>query len=816
MSPFFLTYKTKPPAELVERVWTYSFRAAYWSLRHDVDGLALLDKLRTVGTQNQPAQEVNRFVSPLLDREIIDRGAVVMSVAAQALRPGLDALAAEYGVAIDEAPPPEALIDQSVGALGELEGSLRTLAEGVPAGLQAAAVAPGRPLPYPRIITVAHLDDWPLTSLLEELIEVDPETRNMVTWIYDGYLQAEPAIFEAIPEPELDVDYHGILACLGYLSRFQGAAPFKWMSRTDKHKGAQGCHPSASREAIEDFCANEGFAVLSAEDVLRTARAWRAYNQRRLESVPRGSDDPWSTYWFVRRSPLDGAGEIIRSHQGDDISEAQLIAQLATRRRHRTEGNWLLHLAVTVGNSADVRDALREEGFTRGDLARCNAMLDAEFAIIRGVSPQLDDLPCAPWPVCGPEADPRRAALEEVLFEDFPVEIGSFLLDIELVRWPQCTAIVCIRRRTNSRVHLYDQGEYRLLTSAEVDGSDIRATLRARFARLRETPEDDLARLFEHHHGTLLDRPQPISESLAAVVENYTSPPDEGAYFRISKPMVDAEGKLRAQLDYIFRPAAGEAQVRYEGSVVLLDRISNASAELLTLKLKDPDFRRGLTEHLDGTVLQLPESRPNNRPPRRNSAREVPGSNFERFNATWASLANQSPVPKETREKYVGVLPQGIFDFWDAYGLCSIADGLLWAVDPMTYDDVVRRWVPADEYAPVAAFRTSFGSLIFWNAKLGGFEFLNVPRGEVRALVSRVDLLVNRYFTDPTILERDYLQRMHQQALERLGPIGRDECYAFEPALALGGDMSADNLTIAKVLPHLDLLAQVTDVLDLD
>ncbi|MGM0557028.1 MAG: hypothetical protein ACQEVA_11665 [Myxococcota bacterium] len=607
MSLFSLKYETKPPPELVERVWTYSFRVAYWSLRHDVDGLELLDELRS-SAKKTPAHEVNRFVSPLLDRETTARGAAVMSVAAQALRPGLDELASEYGVVIEEASAPEVLIDQSVESLGEIQSSLCALAEGVPAGLEAQAIAPGRPLPYPRIITVARLDDWPLTPLLEELIEIDSETRDMVTWIYDGYLQAEPNIYEAIPEPELDVDYHGILACLGFLGRFQGAAPFNWLSRTDKHKGAHGCHPTASREAIEDYCADEGFAVLSAEDVLRTARTWEALSQRRLEAepIPLG-DGVWSTYLSERRSPLDRAGEIIRSRQTDDLSEAQLIAQLATGRRHRTEGNWLLNLAVAVGNSADVRDGLREEGFTRGDLARCNAMLEDEFAIIGGVSPRLDNLRCARWRVPGPEEDQKRTAIEEVLFEDFPVEIGSFLLDIDLVYWPQCTAVVCIRRRTDGRVHYYDQGEYRLLTSAELDSSEIRAALHGRFDRLRKTDDEDLARLFCHHHGTLLDRPQPLSEPLEAAVEDHTSPPDEEAYFRISKPMVDAEGKLRAQLDYVCRPA-GEALICYEGSVVLLDRISNASPELLTLKLKDRDFRLGLTEQLDGTVLEWPES----------------------------------------------------------------------------------------------------------------------------------------------------------------------------------------------------------------
>ncbi|MHC8440384.1 T6SS immunity protein Tdi1 domain-containing protein, partial [Bacteroides hominis] len=51
--------------------------------------------------------------------------------------------------------------------------------------------------------------------------------------------------------------------------------------------------------------------------------------------------------------------------------------------------------------------------------------------------------------------------------------------------------------------------------------------------------------------------------------------------------------------------------------------------------------------------------------------------------------------------------------------------------------------------------------------------------------------------------------------VERLGLPAKDECYGYVPALALGGSKSLDNIQVVKMLPYIDMIAQMIGAFDM-
>jgi len=189
---------------------------------------------------------------------------------------------------------------------------------------------------------------------------------------------------------------------------------------------------------------------------------------------------------------------------------------------------------------------------------------------------------------------------------------------------------------------------------------------------------------------------------------------------------------------------------------------------------------------------------------------------FETFSKTWGEPQNKVEVPDKIVAKFTGKLPNHLLEFWNIYGLSSFGNSFLWTINPDEYGEVINGWLDISDYNPVVFMRNSFGGLFFWDKKLEIVQFLNIVRGEVRVIISDIPLLINRYLSDEKFLNNDLLFEYHIYAYDKLGSINEDECYAFEPAIALGGNMDTKNIKIRKMKPHLDILSQITEVVDLD
>jgi hypothetical protein len=164
-------------------------------------------------------------------------------------------------------------------------------------------------------------------------------------------------------------------------------------------------------------------------------------------------------------------------------------------------------------------------------------------------------------------------------------------------------------------------------------------------------------------------------------------------------------------------------------------------------------------------------------------------------------------VPQEMQDKYAGIVPASIMDIWQTAGFCSLGKGFVSMVNPDELKMVVER------------LGTNFdGAVPFLKTGIGGIFFLLHEENYFFSPVTMIaisydkgpfETIMNYALTDQQTLDKLFFRDLYFNALPRLGQAGVDECFAFAPAIALGGDVIADNLQRVKLKEHLDFLTQL-------
>lgn len=182
------------------------------------------------------------------------------------------------------------------------------------------------------------------------------------------------------------------------------------------------------------------------------------------------------------------------------------------------------------------------------------------------------------------------------------------------------------------------------------------------------------------------------------------------------------------------------------------------------------------------------------------------------------------PVQADEVERYRGVLPDKLLQYWQELGWSGFADGLFWLVNPEDYDHLVAIWLEdtpfesLDTYRAIA--RSAFGKLYVWGEKTNRSFTISCPTHAIIALESKVktcapnvDSVVKGFFGMASKEDYDLKdmgdKSLFTQALRTLGPLGPDEVYGFEPALIAGGEWSVNNLAKLNLDIHLTILRQM-------
>lgn len=184
-------------------------------------------------------------------------------------------------------------------------------------------------------------------------------------------------------------------------------------------------------------------------------------------------------------------------------------------------------------------------------------------------------------------------------------------------------------------------------------------------------------------------------------------------------------------------------------------------------------------------------------------------------------------VPQTSLDKYRGKLPDKLLEYWQQFGWCAFAKGLLWIVDPEEWEDEIDGWIGETPFMERDAFhviaRTAFGELILWGEKTGQSLKIVTAWGTIFPAFDQEefaedgpDLTLQLFFSSRNKEAHDLTDEeglpLFERALAKLGTLSHTTMYGFVPALALGGEVRLDRLQKLDAHVHLDILSQVTEL----
>jgi hypothetical protein len=183
------------------------------------------------------------------------------------------------------------------------------------------------------------------------------------------------------------------------------------------------------------------------------------------------------------------------------------------------------------------------------------------------------------------------------------------------------------------------------------------------------------------------------------------------------------------------------------------------------------------------------------------------GMIFDDFQARHGEPIDPLPVPGEAMELFEKLLPSALLTHWRDVGWAGWADGLLWTVDPRELDGVPGDWLGSDVQDAAVIARTAFCDLFIFAE--GAIHYVDVHRGGSTQITPDVEVLMDGLLVNDVFVGNGLQGDVYAEALPRLGPPSHDTCYAFVPALALGGPGTAASIQRADLREQLTYLAQV-------
>lgn len=197
---------------------------------------------------------------------------------------------------------------------------------------------------------------------------------------------------------------------------------------------------------------------------------------------------------------------------------------------------------------------------------------------------------------------------------------------------------------------------------------------------------------------------------------------------------------------------------------------------------------------------------------------------FQSFIDNLGEANSHRQVPSSSVEKYRSILPGSLLGYWREEGWCSYADGLFWIVNPDSYKATLDSWLQGsgldeiDNYHVIA--RDAFGSLYAWGERYQRKITISSLAGGIVALKSQLQkpnpqparalgIFLGSISRENLDFEDNHGKPLFRRALMKLGPVGENEMYAFEPALCIGGKADLEHVVKLNMDVHLTILDQL-------
>ena len=191
-------------------------------------------------------------------------------------------------------------------------------------------------------------------------------------------------------------------------------------------------------------------------------------------------------------------------------------------------------------------------------------------------------------------------------------------------------------------------------------------------------------------------------------------------------------------------------------------------------------------------------------------------SRFGRFLETHPPNAPLAPCSDHAIDPYRERVPEALIAFWTEVGWGWFGEGLLHVVDPATLVNGLTTWLGGPDTSRTAIARTAFGDIFYHRdlreqaramgmsgtqpGELGDVSYVDVHFREVGIASLEVEDFFNNMLCDPEIVQGSLRKDLVGFAREVHGPLANHECFAFVPALALGG--CEDPTCVQKVDMH--------------
>lgn len=163
-------------------------------------------------------------------------------------------------------------------------------------------------------------------------------------------------------------------------------------------------------------------------------------------------------------------------------------------------------------------------------------------------------------------------------------------------------------------------------------------------------------------------------------------------------------------------------------------------------------------------------------------------------------------LPEALTEKYRGKLPAEILTVWQEYGLGTFYGGYLKVINPDDFQELVEKSYFRGAVS-IPVFATAFGDLITWEK--GQFVGIITYRyGDSDIMMAGFDFFFED-LRDGELDEEFFSIEQYQEAVQKYGALGYEECFGYVPLLALGGKESVEYLKKVKLKEHIALITEL-------
>lgn len=198
---------------------------------------------------------------------------------------------------------------------------------------------------------------------------------------------------------------------------------------------------------------------------------------------------------------------------------------------------------------------------------------------------------------------------------------------------------------------------------------------------------------------------------------------------------------------------------------------------------------------------------------------------FSQFLAALPPDGPLTPCPAEAIAPYREHAGEGLVRLWTELGWGSFGGGMIHMVDPATLVEELAGFLGSSHPTRIPFARSAFGDLYYYRdmrrdaerkgmtgenpGELHDISYVDVHFKHIDVIAFEVEELLEDVFAIADNIEGPLRGALVRAASEIYGPLAAHECFAFVPALALGGGEDISCVRKVDMRVHLSLLAQM-------